>query len=138
MKWLAFKNRAKKTILWFKHHWYFPLIFSGLLLAVIVWIVTKNSMYVGLLTDILENSTKSHREEVDKLNEIHSRSTAERAKILREYNKNIEKLEKEYADKGEELDSKKKKEIKKLVEEGYNDPDILSRELAKLYGIEHG
>jgi len=124
--------------LWFKHHWYFPLIFSALLLGVVVWIVTRNSMYVGLLTDILENSTKAHREEVDKLNEIHNRSTAERAKILSEYNKNIEKLEKEYADKGEELDSKKKKEIKKLVEEGYNDPDILSRELAKLYGLEYG
>ena len=36
------------------------------------------------------------------------------------------------------LDSKKKKELKKLIEESYNDPDKLARELARLYGLEHG
>jgi len=57
---------------------------------------------------------------------------------LAEYNKNIEILEKEYAEKNQELEADKKKEIKKLVEEGYNDPDVLARELARLFGLEHG
>jgi predicted secreted protein len=88
--------------------------------------------------DVLENSRKSHQKEVEKLNEIHNRESEERKRILEEYNKNIDILKKEYADKDRELDSEKKKEIKKLVEEGYNDPEKLSRELAKLYGLEYG
>ena len=80
----------------------------------------------------------STQEEIDKLNEIEHNASRERARILSEYNKNIEQLEKEYAEKDLELDKKKKKEIKKLVEKGYNDPDVLSREIARLYGFEHG
>tara|TARA_R110000824_G_scaffold9309_6_gene41732 strand:+ start:2403 stop:2738 length:336 start_codon:yes stop_codon:yes gene_type:complete len=110
----------------------------GLVIAFLIYLLTKNSMFVGLLTDVLDNATKSHRDEVDKLNKIHAAETKERARIWDEYNKNIEKLEKEYADKDQELSEKKKKEIKKLVEEGYNDPDVLAQELARLYGFEHG
>tara|TARA_R110002020_G_scaffold370908_1_gene582555 strand:+ start:174 stop:461 length:288 start_codon:yes stop_codon:yes gene_type:complete len=95
-------------------------------------------MAMGLLSDLLENARKSHRDEVDKLNEIHARATSDRARILDEYNKNIDKLEKEYAERDEDLDEKKKKEIKRLVEKGYNNPDVLARELARLYGFENG
>ena len=110
----------------------------GLIIAFLIYLLTKNSMFVGLLTDVLDNASDSHRAEVDKLNEIHAHETRERSRILKEYNKNVEKLEKEYAAKDRELDEKKKKEIKKLVEEGYNEPDVLARELARLFGLEHG
>jgi len=138
MNLLLFKNRVKKAWSWLKHHWYVPLIVMGFIIAFLIFLVTKNSMAMGLLSDLLENARKSHRDEVDKLNEIHVHETSERARILKEYNKNVEKLEKEYAEKDQELDEKKKKEIKKLVEEGYTDPDILAREIARLYGFEYG
>lgn len=138
MNLLLFRNRAKKAWSWLKHRWYVPLAVMGLVIAFLIYLLTKNSMFVGLLTDVLDNATKSHRDEVDKLNKIHAAETKERARIWDEYNKNIEKLEKEYADKDQELSEKKKKEIKKLVEEGYNDPDVLAQELARLYGFEHG
>jgi len=138
VKLLLLKNRLKKAWSWLKHHWYVPLAAMGLIIAFLIYLLTKNGAFVGLLMDVLENARKSHHAEVDKLNEIHSRETAERKHILDEYNKNVKKLEKEYAEKDQELDAKKKKEIKKLVEEGYNDPEKLAQELAKLYGLEHG
>ena len=138
MNLLLFKNRVKKAWSWLKHHWYVPLAVMGLIIAFLIYLLTKNSMFVGLLTDVLDNASDSHRAEVDKLNEIHAHETRERSRILKEYNKNVEKLEKEYAAKDRELDEKKKKEIKKLVEEGYNEPDVLARELARLFGLEHG
>lgn len=138
MKLLLLKNRLKKGWAWLKHHWYVPLVVMALLVALLIWALTKNSMFVGMLMDVMENSRVSHRAEVDKLNEIHNRESDARKSILNEYNKNIELLEKEYAEKDKELDTKKKKEIKRLVKEGYNDPDKLARELANLYGLEHG
>ena len=138
MKFLLFKNRVKRAWLWLKHHWYIPLIIMGFVIAFLIFLVSKNSMAMGLLSDLLENARKSHRDEVDKLNEIHARATSDRARILDEYNKNIDKLEKEYAERDEDLDEKKKKEIKRLVEKGYNNPDVLARELARLYGFENG
>ena len=138
MNLLLFKNRVKKAWSWLKHHWYVPLIVMGFIIAFLIFLVTKNSMAMGLLSDLLENARKSHRDEVDKLNEIHAHETRERGRILKEYNKNIKILEKEYAENSAELDAEKKKEIKRLVEEGYNDPDVLARELARLYGFEHG
>jgi len=135
---LVLKNRLKKGWAWLKHRWYIPLVFLLLAVALLLWALTKNGMFVATLMDILENSRESHKKEIEKLNEIHVRETAERQRILSEYNKNIEKLEKEYAEGNTSLDSAKKKEIKKLVEEGYTDPDVLAREIARLYGLEHG
>ena len=138
MKWPLFKSRVKKTWLWIKHHWYVPLVVMGLIIALLVWMVTKNGAFVAALMDVLENSQEAHKKEIEKLNQIDSEATEKRKHILDEYNKNIERLEKEYADRNESLDDDKKKEIKKLVEESYNDPEKLSRELARLYGFEHG
>ena len=138
MQWLLFKSRLKRVWSWLKHHWYVPLVLVGIIIAVLVWALTKNGAYVAALIDVLENSREAHKKEVDALNEIDAQATRDRERILDEYNKNIKELEKEYAEKDEELDDAKKKEIKKLVEEGYNDPERLARELARLYGLEHG
>lgn len=138
MNLLLLKSRFKKVFSWLKHHWYVPLLVLALIIAVLIWTVTRNGAYIATLLDVLENSRESYRKEVEKLNEIRRREDEEKQRVLSEYNKNIEKLEKEYADNNEELNAAKKKEIKKLVEEGYNDPERLSRELARLYGLEHG
>jgi len=138
MSLLLLKSRIKKVGSWLKHHWYVPLLILALIVAVLIWTVTRNGAYIATLLDVLENSRESYRKEVEKLNEIRRREDEEKRRVLSEYNKNIEKLEKEYVGNNEELNAAKKKEIKKLVEEGYNDPERLSRELARLYGLEHG
>ena len=138
MKWLALKTFLKKAAIWTKNNWYVPILVLLLLAAVLVYTITKNGIYVAGLVDLLEKGRENHRKEVEKLNEIHAKEASEKKRILREYEKNLSLIEEEFSKKNEELDSKKKKELKKLVEDGYNDPDRLSREIARLYGLEHG
>tara|TARA_Y100000310_G_C20540084_1_gene742819 strand:+ start:482 stop:898 length:417 start_codon:yes stop_codon:yes gene_type:complete len=138
VKWLVVKAFLKKAWVWTKHHWYIPLLISLLIIALLVWMITKNGSYVAALIDILEKSRENHRKEVDKLNEIHAKEASEKKRILAEYEKNLSLLEKEYSKKNEELDSKKKKELKNMVEEGYDDPEALSREISRMFGLEHG
>jgi hypothetical protein len=90
------------------------------------------------LLDVLDKSSKSHKEEVDTLNNLHNREIVEKNLILKEYQENLSKIEEEYAKKNEELDTEKKKELKKMVEDGYDDPERLSREIARMFGLEHG
>jgi ribosome-binding ATPase YchF (GTP1/OBG family) len=138
MKWFALKTFLKKAAIWTKNNWYVPILVLLLLAAVLVYAITKNGIYVGALMDLLEKGRENHRKEVEKLNEIHAKEASEKKRISREYEKNLSLIEKEYSKKNEELGSKKKKELKKLVEAGYNDPETLSREIARLYGLEHG
>ena len=138
MKWLALKTFLKTAAIWTKNHWYVPILVLSLLVAMLAYAITKNGIYVAGLVDLLEKGREGHRKEVAKLNEIHAKEANEKKRILREYEKNLSLIEKEFSKKNEELDSKKKKELKKLVEEGYNDPDSLSRKIARLYGLEHG
>ena len=93
---------------------------------------------MAALLDVLDKSSKSHKEEVDTLNNLHNREIVEKNLILKEYQENLSKIEEEYAKKNEELDTEKKKELKKMVEGGYDDPERLSREIARMFGLEHG
>tara|TARA_Y100000310_G_scaffold219571_1_gene220960 strand:- start:275 stop:691 length:417 start_codon:yes stop_codon:yes gene_type:complete len=138
MKWLSLKHKLKKAWVWLKNHWYAPLIFCLLIIALLVFVITKNGAYVAALLDVLDKSSKSHKEEVDTLNNLHNREIVEKNLILKEYQENLSKIEEEYAKKNEELDAEKKKELKKMVEDGYDDPEKLSREIARMFGLEHG
>jgi Tfp pilus assembly protein PilO len=109
-----------------------------LIIALLIFVITKNGAYVAALLDVLDKSSKSHKEEVDTLNNLHNREIVEKNLILKEYQENLSKIEEEYAKKNEELDTEKKKELKKMVEEGYDDPEKLSREIARMFGLEHG
>ena len=116
MSLLLLKSRFKKVFSWLKHHWYVPLLVLALVVAVLIWTVTRNGAYIATLLDVLENSRESYRKEVERKAE----------------------LEEEFKERGETLDKQKEAELKRLVDEGYNDPERLSRELARLYGLEHG
>jgi len=138
MEWLAVKTSLKKAWVWIKKHWWAPVLFLLMLVGLLLYLLTKNSAFLTAVIDAYEGSRESYKKEIEVLDEIHKKEAEEKAKVLEAYNENLKTLEEEYAKRNESLDSKKKKELKKLVEESYNDPEALSRELAKLYGLEHG
>ena len=39
---------------------------------------------------------------------------------------------------GDSLSKEKEAELKKLVDEGYNDPEMLAKEIARAFGLENG
>ena len=106
--------------------------------ALLPWRDGVDGAYVAALVDVLEGASKSHKDEVDKLNELHNKEVSAKNRILREYQMNLEKVEEEFKKRNEELSATKKKELKKMVEEGHNDPERLSREIAQMFGLEHG
>jgi hypothetical protein len=138
MKWLVIKKFLKKAWAWIKTHAWAPILALLGVIGFLLFVITRNSAFLAAVLDAAEGSRESYKKEVDLLNESHKEEAEEKSKILEEYNKNLKALEEEYAKRNESLDSKKKKELKKLVEESYNDPDKLTRELARLYGLKHG
>jgi len=123
---------------WTKAHWWAPVLFLLMVVGLLLFALTRNSAFLAAVIDAYEGSRESYKKEIEILNETHKKEAEEKSKALEEYNKNLKVLEEEYASRNETLDSEKKKELKKLVEESYNDPDMLARELAKLYGLENG
>jgi len=138
MKWLAVKVSLKKGWVWTKKHWWAPVLFLLMLVGFLLFLLTKNSAFLTAVMDAYEGSRESYKKEIEVLNETHKKEAEEKSKVLEEYNKNLKALEEEYATRDEALSSEKKRELKKLIEESYNDPEKLSRELARLYGLEHG
>lgn len=138
MKWLTIKTFLKKAWVWTKAHWWAPVLFLLMVVGLLLFALTRNSAFLAAVIDAYEGSRESYKKEIEILNETHKKEAEEKSKALEEYNKNLKVLEEEYASRNETLDSEKKKELKKLVEESYNDPDMLARELAKLYGLENG
>ena len=138
MEWLTAKSKLKKAWVWIKKHWWAPVLFLLMLVGLLLYLLTRNSAFLTAVIDAYEGSRESYKKEIEVLDEIHKKEAEEKSKVLEEYNKNLKVLEEEYAGRNEELSSNKKKELKKLVEESYNNPDKLARELAILYGLEHG
>ena len=89
MKWLSLKHKLKKGWVWLKNYWYVPLILCLLLIALLIFVITKNGAYVGVLLDVLDKSNKSHKEEVGTLEGLHNREVAEKNLILKEYQDNL-------------------------------------------------
>ena len=138
MKWLAVKAFLKRARAWIKTHWWAPVLFLMVLIGLLLYALTRNSAFLTAVIDVYEGSRESYKKEVEVLNETHKIEAEEKKKALEAYNENLQALEEEYAKRNETLDSAKKKELKKLIDKSYNDPEKLSRELAKLYGFEHG
>jgi len=138
MKWLAVKAFLKKACAWAKAYWYVPVMVLLALVGLLLWALTKNSAFISAVMDAFEGQRESYKKEIEILNNTHKKEAEEKAKALETYNENLKALEEEYAKRNEVLDSAKKKELKKLIDESYNNPEKLSRELAKLYGFEHG
>jgi hypothetical protein len=138
MKWLALKASLKKGRAWAKAYWYVPVMVLLALVGLLLWALTKNSAFISTVIDTFEGQRESYKKEIEILNNTHKKEAEEKAKALEVYNENLKALEEEYAKRNETLNSAKKRELKKLIDEGYNDPEKLSRELAELYGFEHG
>ena len=129
---------AKKVWLWAKKFWWAIVLGLSVLIAMLLYLLTRNGAYVATLLDVLESKKAAHDAEMETLNRIHDTEVAERNKRLKEHEKRMREVEEEFAKRGDILSKEKEAELKRLVDEGYNDPEKLSIELAKIFGLEHG
>tara|TARA_R110002020_G_scaffold82416_1_gene204030 strand:+ start:3363 stop:3782 length:420 start_codon:yes stop_codon:yes gene_type:complete len=135
---LKVKLVAKKIWLWAKKFWWALVMGLLLLVAVLVWALTKNGAYVASLLDLMETRRDAHDQEMETLAHIHNTEVAEKNARLKEHQRRMAELQDQFTRRGLTLDKQKKAELKRIVDEGYNDPEKLSREIAKAFGLEHG
>jgi len=138
MSWIKIKTITKKMWLTAKKFWWALVLVLGLVVAFLIYCLTKNSAYIASLMDLMEIKRDAYDQEMDTLARIHETEIAEKNEKMKEHQKRMRELEKEYAKKGKTLDKEKEATLKRLVDESYNDPEKLSREIAKAFGLEHG
>ena len=137
MKLLKLKLIAKKIWLYAKRFWWALVLVLGLVVAFLLWALTRNGAYISSLMDLMESKRSAHDAEMETLATIHNTEVVEKNARLEEHLKRKAELEEEFKKRGETLDKQKEAELKRLVDESYNDPEKLAKELAEAFGLKH-
>lgn len=138
MNLLKIKLIAKKSWLYAKKFWWILVTCLLLIIAFLLWALTRNGAFVATLMELLEAKNDAHDSEMETLTHIHNTEVEEKNIRLKEHQKKMEELEEEFKNRNETLDRKKKAELKKIVDESYNDPEKLAKEIADAFGLKHG
>lgn len=129
------RTLAKKIWLWSKRFWWVIVLGLGLIISVLLWVVTRNGVYVAGLLDLMDARRDSHDQEMETLAHIHNTEIAEKNTRLKTHLLRSAELKEEFKKRGLELDKEKQAELKRIVDESYNDPEELAKKLAKAFGI---
>lgn len=113
------------------------MLVLGLVVAFLLWALTRNGAYISSLMDLMESKRSAHDAEMETLATIHNTEVVEKNARLEEHLKRKAELEEEFKKRGETLDKQKEAELKRLVDESYNDPEKLAKELAEAFGLKH-
>lgn len=131
MSLLATKLFIKKSWLWLKTYWYFPLAFFYTVLMYIIF-RKDGSAAVGAL-DIKSDSFKAQIKTIDA---IHKAEKDEKEKINKKFIETLDKVDVELKKNNEKLDRTKKKRVKEIVEEHSQDPEKLAELVKESFGFE--
>ena len=116
----------KKAWAFLSTHWYVPV-----LLLVVVVMRGKSDSLKGML----ESTKESYKKQIQDLEDINEDQRNKEKKIRKEQEEVLGKIEEEFIKNNEKLNQLKKKRIKNLVKKFYNDPDELSSQISKKFGL---
>ena len=131
MSWLAFKLFIRKSWLWLKTYWLFPV---ALVYTFILWIVFRKDAAAAI--GVLEIRSDSYKKQIDVINESHEAEIKKKEELNKVFNETIEKVEVELKKNNETLDRNKKKRIKEIVENHSDDPKALAELVKGAFGFE--
>jgi hypothetical protein len=134
---IRLKTASKKAWLWAKKCWWIIVLGLGVIVAFLLYILTRNGAYVAGLLDLMESRRDSHDQEMETLAHIHNTEISEKNERLKEHFRRKAEIEEDFKRRGIDLDKEKEAELKRIVDESYNDPEKLARELAKAFGMEN-
>ena len=117
-----------KILAWLRRYWWLPVaVIAGLAFL----LVGRTSLFTKIL-DAARKSADQQREDFAKIEKDKKELDERREK---EYNSAIEKLERDFAENNELLADKSRERARKLVKKYQDDPEGLSREFAKEFGL---
>jgi hypothetical protein len=131
MSWLATKLFIKKTWLWLKTYWYFPVV---LVYTFVLWFFFRKNASAAI--GVLEIRSDSYKKQIDVINETHVAEIKKKEELNKVFNETIEKVEVELRKNNETLGRNKKKRIKEIVENHSDDPKELAELVKGAFGFE--
>ena len=131
MSWLAFTTLVKKSWLWLKTYWYFPVV---LLYTFVCWFFFRKNAAAAI--GVLEIRSDSYEKQIEVINETHKAETKKKEELNKVFNETIEKVEIELEKKSEALDRNKKKRVKEIVEKHSDDPQALAKLVKGAFGFD--
>jgi hypothetical protein len=133
MTWLAVKTFFKKAYATVIKYWQY---FALAAYTIVIYVLFKKDKDLDTIKDAFTASKKSHKVEVEAINNAHKEELTKRDKIIDDYHTTIMKLDDEYKKQKLTLHEWEKKKIKKIVEETHNDPEGRTAKIASEFGFE--
>ena len=131
MSWVAFKLFVKKSCLWLKTYWYFPIAIAY---ALVIWLVFRKDTSAAL--GALDIKSDSFKKQIDVLNKVHEVEKKEKEHLNKVFIETIDKIEVELKKKNEVLDKEKKSRVKEIVKNHSDDPEELAKLVKESFGFE--
>ena len=117
----------KKTWIWLKHYWYWPVIIVLLLVSVVSGRASRGKLF-GMLSKQKENYEK----EIQIVKEASEKASKEKSTVIEEYVKEVKKIEQDHDVRIEDLEEEKQKELEVTIKNNKNNPDKLAEQVAKI------
>jgi len=126
----ALKSAVKKSWAWCKHNW---KLLIGLAIPFIVCLLAQRKFNY---TEISNRIKEDYEKEIQIINESQILEKEKKAQAEKRYKSTVAEIEKKFADREKSLSKSKKNEIKRVIEKNVDDPDEITRRLAKITGFE--
>jgi hypothetical protein len=133
MTWLATKIFLKKTWAAICKYWQY---FALAVYTIVIYILFKKNKNTEAIKSAFTASKKTHKAELEAINNAHKEELAARDVFIEDYNKTVMKLDEEYRKQKLTLHEWEKKVIKKIVKETHNDPEGRVKKIAEEFGFE--
>ena len=117
--------KLKKTLLWLKHYWYFPVVLIALTTAFIAY-----RSKVEMLVNVLVGSMESHKKEVEAIEAASEKKAKKIEKASLEHSEELQEIFSEETRALESAGREKKKREKSLQE---LEMEMLADEMKKAF-----
>jgi hypothetical protein len=121
----------KKSWIWLKHYWYWPVIIILLIFSMVSDRGLKEKLF-----GLLKKSKENHDKEIQIIKETAEETDKKKTEIFTEHLEELEKIEKEHEIQVKDLKEEKQKELLATIENNKNSPDKLAEEVAKILSAE--
>tara|TARA_B100000287_G_C20324027_1_gene658996 strand:- start:33 stop:440 length:408 start_codon:yes stop_codon:yes gene_type:complete len=132
LTWLAFKTFVKKAWLWIKTHWYVPAL---IIYTVVLHVLFKRDS--ENIIKMMDASKESYEKQLEAVDNSYKEEIRKRDDLILKYQESLKKIEEEYKIKINDLSRKEKEEVVKIVEDNKETPDVLAKELSRLFGTDY-
>ena len=117
--------KLKKTLLWLKHYWYFPVVLIAIAVAFIVY-----RGKVEMLANLLVGSMESHKKEVAVINQKEEEKTKKIEAASMKHSEELQEIFTEETKALEDVQGKKDQRRKSLEE---LEMEMLAEEMRKAF-----